>query len=140
MNIETPIYQSVCPSDPLKGGEAIDPRVLAPKDFYARVAELGVSHEVARRWASAVIGRGERSAETVMRESHLAKRFSHLIADLSSLTLQQHLTSRRDGFEKLLFKTADGMSIETVIIPLHKEGAVSLCLSSQVGCVMGCSF
>ncbi len=140
MNIETPTYQRDDTRDPLMNSEAIDPRVLAPKDFYARVAELGISHEVARRWAGAVIGRGERFAETVMRESHLAKRFSHHIADLPSLTLEQHLTSPRDGFKKLLFKTADGMSIETVIIPLHKEGAVSLCLSSQVGCVMGCTF
>ena len=31
-------------------------------------------------------------------------------------------------------------SVETVIIPLHKPGAVSLCLSSQVGCAMGCQF
>jgi 23S rRNA (adenine2503-C2)-methyltransferase len=75
-----------------------------------------------------------------MRESHLAKRFSAYVADLPSLALQQHLTSPKDGFEKLLFQTHDGMSIETVIIPLHKPGAVSLCLSSQVGCVMGCTF
>jgi 23S rRNA (adenine2503-C2)-methyltransferase len=32
------------------------------------------------------------------------------------------------------------MALETVLIPLHKPGAVSLCLSSQVGCVMGCVF
>ncbi len=30
--------------------------------------------------------------------------------------------------------------METVLIPLHKPGAVSLCLSSQVGCPMGCVF
>jgi 23S rRNA (adenine2503-C2)-methyltransferase len=32
------------------------------------------------------------------------------------------------------------MAVETVLIPLHKPGAVSLCLSSQVGCPMGCVF
>jgi 23S rRNA (adenine2503-C2)-methyltransferase len=30
--------------------------------------------------------------------------------------------------------------VETVLIPLKKPGAVSVCLSSQVGCVMGCVF
>ena len=32
------------------------------------------------------------------------------------------------------------MTVEAVLIPLHKAGAVSVCLSSQVGCVMGCAF
>ena len=32
------------------------------------------------------------------------------------------------------------MAVETVLIPLHKPGAVSVCLSSQVGCAMGCVF
>ena len=45
-----------------------------------------------------------------------------------------------DGFQKLLFRTHDGLPLETVLIPLHKPGAVSVCLSSQVGCAMGCVF
>jgi 23S rRNA (adenine2503-C2)-methyltransferase len=140
MITEPPTYQLDSTGDTGHHSCAIDPRVLAPRDFYSQVTALGISDDIARRWAGSVIGRGERVAETVMRESHLAKRFSQYIADLPSLILKQHLTSPRDGFEKLLFQTADGMSIETVIIPLHKERSVSLCLSSQVGCVMGCSF
>ena len=46
----------------------------------------------------------------------------------------------RDGFQKLRFLTPDGLAVETVLIPLHKPGAVSVCLSSQVGCAMGCVF
>ena len=34
----------------------------------------------------------------------------------------------------------DGLPVESVLIPLHKPGAVSVCLSSQVGCAMGCVF
>jgi 23S rRNA (adenine2503-C2)-methyltransferase len=49
-------------------------------------------------------------------------------------------TSPRDGFEKLRFLTADGLALETVLIPLHRPGAVSVCLSSQVGCALGCAF
>jgi 23S rRNA (adenine2503-C2)-methyltransferase len=127
-------------SDHPRHTAALDPRALSPGEFYTRAAELGISDEVARRWAGSVIGRGERSADSIMRGSHIAKRFSTHVADLPSLALQQHLTSPKDGFEKLLFQTHDGMSIETVLIPLHKAGAVSLCLSSQVGCVMGCTF
>jgi len=118
----------------------IDPRALSPKAFYARTEELGMSREMARRWAGSVIGRGERSANAMSANAQIAKKFWQHLGDLPSLTLTKHARSTVDGFEKLLFATHDGMSIETVLIPLHKEGAVSLCLSSQVGCVMGCVF
>ncbi len=43
-----------------------------------------------------------------------------------------------DGTQKFLFQLADGESIETVAIP---EGArLTLCISSQVGCALKCSF
>lgn len=119
---------------------AVDPREMTPREFYSYVAAAGVSAEVARRWASGVIGRGELAASTLMSEAHIAKRFSHLVRDLPQLRLKKHVRSAIDGFEKLLFETHDGLAIETVMIPLHKEGAISLCVSSQVGCVMGCVF
>ena len=50
------------------------------------------------------------------------------------------MVSPTDGFQKLRFKTHDGLAVETVVIPLHKAGTASVCLSSQVGCVMGCKF
>lgn len=44
----------------------------------------------------------------------------------------------QDGSTKLLLKTPNGQFIESVI--LRYEGRVSLCVSSQVGCKMACSF
>ena len=79
-------------------------------------------------------------ARAIMAQSHISKRLSHLVSDLPSLAIAKHQRSARDGFEKLLFESPDGMKVETVVIPLKKPGAVSLCLSSQVGCVMGCTF
>jgi 23S rRNA (adenine2503-C2)-methyltransferase len=113
---------------------------MSAAEFYERAAILGISTDVARRWAGAVIGRGERDIATIMQSGHIAKRFKEYVAPIQSLELKKHLTSPTDGFQKLLFATGDGLSIETVIIPLHKEGAVTLCVSSQVGCVMGCAF
>jgi 23S rRNA (adenine2503-C2)-methyltransferase len=118
----------------------IDPRSMTPAAWYAWAQEVGISRDKARRWASAVIGRGERRASEIMTNAHVAKRFSNYVTDLNSLRLVTHVTSSTDGFQKLLFETHDGMKIETVLIPLHKPGAVSLCISSQVGCVMGCTF
>ena len=41
-----------------------------------------------------------------------------------------------DGTRKYLFPTAHGRSIETAMIPMNKRRTV--CISSQVGCKMGC--
>lgn len=43
-----------------------------------------------------------------------------------------------DGTTKLTFKCDDDAVIETVLIPA--EGRNTLCISSQVGCAMGCTF
>ncbi len=41
---------------------------------------------------------------------------------------------------KYLFRSPDGALSEAVRIPLKRPGAFSVCLSSQVGCAMGCTF
>lgn len=43
-----------------------------------------------------------------------------------------------DATEKYLFRLRDGEHIETVLIPEREH--FTLCVSSQVGCAMGCSF
>ncbi len=71
-----------------------------------------------------------------LRESLKAKAYIKLpkiTADLQS----------KDGTRKLLLTFADGASVETVLIPSSgkQEGKrVTQCLSSQVGCAMGCTF
>lgn len=44
-----------------------------------------------------------------------------------------------DGTRKYLFRLDDGATIETVLIPME-SGRSTLCISSQVGCAMGCAF
>jgi len=43
-----------------------------------------------------------------------------------------------DGTAKAVLRAADGARIETVLIP--EEGRATLCLSTQVGCPLACSF
>jgi len=43
-----------------------------------------------------------------------------------------------DGTRKLLFRLADGYAIESVLIP--EPPRLTLCISSQAGCGMGCAF
>jgi 23S rRNA (adenine2503-C2)-methyltransferase len=49
-----------------------------------------------------------------------------------------HLDRAMDGTRKLLIQLSDGERIESVIIP--SEGRITLCMSSQAGCAMGCTF
>ncbi|MCB9728959.1 MAG: 23S rRNA (adenine(2503)-C(2))-methyltransferase RlmN [Deltaproteobacteria bacterium] len=44
-----------------------------------------------------------------------------------------------DGTRKLLLRTEDGHRIESVIIPMQ-DGRLTQCVSSQVGCRIGCDF
>ncbi len=83
--------------------------------------------------------------------------FERLVQDFSAMTnVSQQLRARfertlniealkfdqsheaADGTVKLAFKCRDNAVIETVYIP--SEGRNTLCISSQVGCAMGCTF
>lgn len=55
-----------------------------------------------------------------------------------SFELREHLTSRIDGTEKFVYALYDGNIIETVAMR-YKPG-ISVCVSSQAGCKMGCTF
>ena len=48
------------------------------------------------------------------------------------------LRSEKDGTEKYLFSLADGNVVEGVLMRYHYGN--TLCISSQVGCRMGCAF
>lgn len=101
---------------------------------------LGVGDHAVRRLLTAIVGRGIDDRGEWGRSFQVPRRLSDHFADLPRLRLDRVVTSATDGFQKLRFLTSDNLALETVIIPLHKPGAVSLCLSSQIGCVMGCVF
>jgi 23S rRNA (adenine2503-C2)-methyltransferase len=90
---------------------------------------------------AAVVGRGIHEPHLWGRDFQVARKLREAIRfPLPRLALERSITSPIDGFQKLLFKTHDELAVESVLIPLHKAGAVSICLSSQVGCPMGCVF
>ena len=45
-----------------------------------------------------------------------------------------------DGTLKLLVRYPDGAAVECVLMPTHFPGRAMACVSSQVGCAMGCDF
>jgi 23S rRNA (adenine2503-C2)-methyltransferase len=56
-----------------------------------------------------------------------------------SSLMPAHEARASDGTEKALFETADGRPVEAVLMR-YRDGRRSLCLSSQSGCPLTCSF
>lgn len=72
--------------------------------------------------------------------SNLPKSFRKFLQDhflLKTLALEKHEIAR-DGAEKFLWKLYDDRHIESVLIP--EERRTTICISSQVGCALGCKF
>ncbi|HIX60003.1 MAG TPA: 23S rRNA (adenine(2503)-C(2))-methyltransferase RlmN [Candidatus Blautia gallistercoris] len=83
----------------------------------------------------------EKLADSYDEMTNLSKAFRETLkekAPLEGLQLLQVQTSRIDGTQKFLFRLADGNVIESVLMK-YKHGN-SVCISSQVGCRMGCRF
>jgi 23S rRNA (adenine2503-C2)-methyltransferase len=73
-------------------------------------------------------------------DKHLSKNLKSKIEINYELELPTlvNLQKSQDGTTKFLVRFSDGLEVETVLIPFHKRYTV--CLSSQVGCAMNCSF
>jgi 23S rRNA (adenine2503-C2)-methyltransferase len=117
-----------------------DPRDHPPEATVAAAVAAGLPEIAARRLLAALLGHGVHEPTRWGREFQVPRRLSDRVGPMPRLELERVAVSERDNFQKILFRTHDGLALETVLIPLHKPGAVSVCLSSQVGCAMGCVF
>lgn len=72
--------------------------------------------------------------------SNLSKTLRRRLSERGEIAVQKIVLERRstDGTHKWLLQLACGNRIETVFIP--EEGRGTLCVSSQVGCALNCSF
>ncbi|MBN2798926.1 MAG: 23S rRNA (adenine(2503)-C(2))-methyltransferase RlmN [Deltaproteobacteria bacterium] len=72
--------------------------------------------------------------------TNVSKDLRALLAERAYLcTLSERLVQRSsDGTAKYLWGLEDGYAVESVLIP--EEDRITLCVSSQVGCAMGCRF
>lgn len=57
---------------------------------------------------------------------------------VSTLKIREKYISKIDGTVKYLFELPDGNCIESVVMRYHH--GITICISSQVGCRMGCRF
>lgn len=117
------------------------------------VNPLSMTYEEVLDWFQQHCGRGEYHAAALYRSLFRNKDFNltSLSAFASSLKLAQQVKNElrihfpsivrkasQDGVTKLVLRMADGVEVETVIIPMANYATV--CISSQAGCRMGCRF
>ena len=108
-------------------------------DVQARLRALGANpkHElrVLRLWAQALPQtQGRRPLESFMPLA-VREALPDIEAELQALTQLREQHPGEDGSARLLVGLLDGQSVESVLLP--RDG---LCVSSQVGCAVGCVF
>ena len=106
-----------------------------------RLRELGAKpcHEqrVLRAWSQArALGSGSRRQQSEnFLPLDLRNALPELTAELQALARLSSEHSGDDGSARLLVELADGMTVESVLLP--RDG---VCVSTQVGCAVGCVF
>lgn len=102
-----------------------------------RAAGAGPTHEqrVLRLWAQALPQDSGRRRPQDFLPATLLAALPAVEADLHGLARLQSAHPGADGSERLLVELADGQAVESVLLP--RDG---LCISSQVGCAVGCVF
>ena len=102
-----------------------------------RAAGARPQHEerVLRHWAQALpLDVGRRRIEHFLPLA-LRARLPALMDELSALARLHSAHPGEDGSQRLLLQLADGQSVESVLLPRG-----GLCVSTQVGCAVGCVF
>lgn len=110
---------------------------LSLEELEALIAGLGKEQYRARQIMKWLYRHGASSLEEMTDlAKELRAELSHTarISSLAPLAVEQS----NDGTRKYLFDLRDGNQVESVLIP--DDGRITLCISTQAGCAMGCRF
>ena len=82
----------------------------------------------------------QKEVESFDEMTNLSKRFRQELSQASFISSLHpvRVEQAKDGTKKFLFQLEDGNRIESVLIP--DKARLTLCLSTQVGCALGCRF
>jgi len=98
-------------------------------------AKPGHEHRVLRLWSQALPqSAGKRRPENYLPQA-LREAMPAIEAELAGLVRLRSEHPAEDGSARLLVELADGQTVESVLLP--RDG---LCVSTQVGCAVGCKF
>lgn len=112
-------------------------KALSKEEIESFIKDAGLPVFRARQLIHWIYERHVKSVEQITEFSKKMREELSERAYISDLALLDRLTSR-DGTGKFLFGLEDGETIESVLIP--DEDRLTLCISSQVGCALGCVF
>ena len=121
-----------------KKTEKINLKGLWIQDFEKLLEEMGEKKYRARQMALWIYARGVTDFDQMTDLSRDLREKLSQIAFIENLKLVQSQTSQKDISEKFLFELSDGEKIESVLI--WEDRRVTLCVSTQVGCPLGCTF
>ncbi len=129
---------SEAPAESKKRANLLD---MLPQEAESRLREFAASHGQPAYRATQIVQHLWKSPRASFEEmAQLPREFREqldAVFEIPRLTVAARQTSV-DGTEKFLFRLHDGEHIETVAIP---EGSrLTLCISSQAGCALQCSF
>jgi 23S rRNA (adenine2503-C2)-methyltransferase len=115
---------------------------LLPDDLaaYLRARGVIIRDAEARRILAHVIAHGREGFPKSRPVPRTVEEAVDRFTTRAPLEIVERATDPSDGFVKYLFRLADGALAEAVRIPLESLGKFTICLSSQAGCAMGCSF
>jgi 23S rRNA (adenine2503-C2)-methyltransferase len=112
-------------------------RDMSLSEIEALITDLGKEKYRARQVMKCLYQKGATSfGEMTTLSRGFRARMEDLVV-IAEPTLDQILTSA-DGTKKALFRLADGLFIESVLIPGRNHWTA--CISTQAGCAMGCLF
>ena len=82
----------------------------------------------------------KKEATSIDEMSDISKKFREVMNEKFNLSLPKVFTRQdsKDGTIKLLLELEDGSKVESALMPYNYGNAI--CVSSQVGCNMGCAF
>jgi 23S rRNA (adenine2503-C2)-methyltransferase len=121
-------------------------------DLRQRLRALGAGpqHEqrILRRWACAQPQDGGRRRLEDFMPLALRQALPALSQELDALARLQSQHAAQDGSARLLVRLHDGQTVESVLLPparpnrlaVRATPAAGLCVSTQVGCAVGCVF
>lgn len=103
------------------------------------VAELGLPKFRAKQLHTWIYAK---RASTFDEMTDLSQEIRERLAKVAQVPLLQiaHLQVSSDGTRKYLFQLPDGKLVESVLMSFHDRPTLSACVSSQVGCAVGCTF
>eukprot|EP00756_Hemistasia_phaeocysticola_P000136 Hpha_TRINITY_DN10098_c0_g1::TRINITY_DN10098_c0_g1_i1::g.84029::m.84029 len=107
----------------------------------AALGELGKSPDHARTIQKHALKTREASWESICKGQDLPKSVIRML-EKDFVRTTSSVTEKRvstDGTIKMVVCLQDGLEVETVVIPMS-PGYWTVCVSSQVGCAMGCTF